>query len=659
MNVTSAPGAFPDLPNPRIHSGMAPAAQIVTITPSRRSLQRTEPSLSFTVSAPGFAFFDVILATDPKLFHPEEAHRRTPRNFRSSRQDFEGLPIDLETGLYMVPRAFIHAAIQQEPRPDKLHYIAVAYADETATDGEYSMHRAQFGEAPYVILGADLTAVGLSRILGMSVHRLGSVSSAGRVMQVQNEASRVPMPRMIGGLPVASARPNQRAPLNSPSPVEAVRPTMPPLEAPAPQPNPHGAAARPIIHDPTPMPPRQRAEASEEAAMRATPPPPAPPEPQNGGFIDEDYAAQDGHEAAHFVDRDAPTGAESVYDDGLGPLDGDVQAFSAPPPEPAVSDPIPPLDDVPQPGAAAAQPGPAPAAPAPVPAPPAAEEANWKDNLVQTLLAEGVVGRYEALNLDGAFRGRMGADHPYHQVAHDGLSIGPHQANQDSGELGELLALMQAADPASFASIMGEGADAVLQVTSATGPASLDSPGGRSARVQPVMGRDLWEDPWLDKFRALVKHPPFQAAMRAQIITRRLEPMLPVAEALGFDGARGRAQLLAMALMTGVQTATSIARAAANPFDTPAKLASVLEALGAESLQAYQASKGLATTEVADDQTHFSLLQDLRALGPDAPVQVPDPETIMDMLVTTAGPGPIGDALLKLRVSVNLRQRGA
>ena len=159
--------------------------------------------------------------------------------------------------------------------------------------------------------------------------------------------------------------------------------------------------------------------------------------------------------------------------------------------------------------------------------------------LVEVILAEGVVGRYEALSLDGGFRGRFGPADPYYQRAHDGLRLGPHQATQDTGELGELLALMRDADPAGFAQIFGPEAPALLEITTAEGPSSLEMPDGRGPRVQPVAGLDLWEEPWVERFRAAARHLPFQAAMRAQILARRLDPMRPAIEAPGL-GSRAR-----------------------------------------------------------------------------------------------------------------------
>lgn len=198
----------------------------------------------------------------------------------------------------------------------------------------------------------------------------------------------------------------------------------------------------------------------------------------------------------------------------------------------------------------------------------------------------------------------------------------------------------------------------MLQVTNAEGPSSLEAPGGRSARLQPVDGQDLWEEPWVGRFRTAVAHPYYQEAMRAQIVATRLDPLLPAAHALGFDAVRGQAMLLVMAIQAGPAAAIRAARAVVNPFDTPAKLAAVLEALGYEDLPSFQLAKGLLASEVVDDASHFALLEALRGMGADAPVVLPDPETVMDSLVTSLGPGPLGDALLKLRVSGNFRQRG-
>ena len=67
---------------------------------------------------------------------------------------------------------------------------------------------------------------------------------------------------------------------------------------------------------------------------------------------------------------------------------------------------------------------------------------------------------------------------------------------------------------------------------------------------------------------------------------------------------------------------------------------------------------GLSPGDIVDDQAHIALLAALRVLGPDSPVQVPDAEGIMDALVTAAGPGALGDTLLKLRLSPAFAEPG-
>ena len=85
------------------HPAPSPAAAAqVTVSPSRSEVRRADPSLSFRVVAPGARGFDVIVTTEPALFDPANAHRRTPKNFRSSRQDFRGEVIEIEIGFYLL-----------------------------------------------------------------------------------------------------------------------------------------------------------------------------------------------------------------------------------------------------------------------------------------------------------------------------------------------------------------------------------------------------------------------------------------------------------------------------------------------------------------------------------------------------------------------------
>jgi hypothetical protein len=638
-------------PTDSLRAAAAPGTgREVTISPSRAELRRAEPSLSFQVAAPGAQGFDVIVATDPALFDPANAHMRTPRNFRSSRQDFLGAPIEIETGFYLLPRAFLRELVSVTPRPTRLYYVAVAHDGPAGTQPRYSVPpEAMAGSAPHVVIAADLVAADLSRVLGAAVERIGTVAAGGRVLAARRDPASVP--EVIGGLPVMRRMAPQSAPKAGTQP-----------SAPAASGNGGAAGAANatangwINRSPNPAGAGPaNGTAARPAAPEAAPPatsmpafvPASPPDP-GGSFVDEDYAWADAAGSTDtaastpgFRDLDAAAPAGGfAYDDGFGPLAAAAEA-------PA---PIPPLDPLPEP---AASPSPSPAASAPAlrPAEPDMAEGDAADRLVAQAIAEGAAGRYDALSLDGGFRGRFGPADPYHKRAHDGLRLGPHQAAQDSGELGELLALMQSADPAGFARIFGAEAEALLATVTAEGPSSLDAPSGRGPRVQPVAGADLWEEPWVERFRAAARHAPFQAAMRAQIAVRRLDPLRPVAEALGIDRPRGLAMLLALALQRGVDWAVAHVRAAANPFDTPARVGAAVDALGHPDLVAFRAAQGLPPGDQLDAETHFALFAALRGLGPDSPVQVPDPEAVMDALVTAAGPGTLGDALLRLRVS--------
>ena len=210
---------------------------------------------------------------------------------------------------------------------------------------------------------------------------------------------------------------------------------------------------------------------------------------------------------------------------------------------------------------------------------------------------------------------------------------------------------MDHADPSAFASIFGPRAQTLLTLTTAPGSSGLNALDGRGPRVQPIEGADLWQDPWVDRFRRAAGHPPFQAAMRGQILARRLDPIRAHADSIGLSAPRGLAMILALAIHLGVEGAIAHLRAAVNPADTPARLGAALDALGFADLAAFCTAHGLPVSDTVDDATHFALIRALQRLGPQSPVQVADAAAFMDALVTTAGPGAMGDALLKLRLT--------
>ena len=188
-------------------------AALIRVSPSRPQIRRADPSVSFQIIADTLRYFDIIVATDPALFDPQNAHRRTHKNFRSSRQDFQGAPVEMETGFYMLPRAFIRNMVSVEPRPTRLYYIAVGYADISAQDGRYSVPVHLMAQStPFISISDDLRAGSLAKVLGIAVENLGIVSAQGRVMPAMTAAPLNQLPPEIGGLPLLPAQANPPLP---------------------------------------------------------------------------------------------------------------------------------------------------------------------------------------------------------------------------------------------------------------------------------------------------------------------------------------------------------------------------------------------------------------------------------------------------------------
>lgn len=250
---------------------------------------------------------------------------------------------------------------------------------------------------------------------------------------------------------------------------------------------------------------------------------------------------------------------------------------------------------------------------------------------------------YDAVNPDGEFEGRFkdahGRAHPAAGRYHLGLSYGFVGFSQDSGNLGRLLAMMRQRDAKAFADIFGQHADALIETTCRAGPPSHESPGGRSARVQPVGGEDLWSPAWQERFRRASQHPPFIAAQNELAYALYMEPMLPFARWLGLDHDRGLAMLYDRAVNMGVGPARQWVVNALReqlPLST-AQRQQALAALGQADLAAFQRSvPGLQATGEFDTQTFAAIVGALRALGPRSPIPVPTPVQVLDAMVRLA-----------------------
>jgi hypothetical protein len=246
---------------------------------------------------------------------------------------------------------------------------------------------------------------------------------------------------------------------------------------------------------------------------------------------------------------------------------------------------------------------------------------------------------YSAINPDIEFS-RL-RNNPAYQRYHLGLSYGFVQFTQDSGNLGRLLVMMRERDPRAFAEIFGPHADELIHVTTATGPSSSRSPGGRSARVQPVAGADLWVEPWLSRFQRAGQHVPFQAAQNQLASEVFINPMLRFAGWLGLNTDRALAMVVARAIGMGVNTAKRWIISAVGPISADALRQQALAALDHSDLRAFQrATPGLRADGEFGPMTHAAMAAALRALGARSPIPIPTRDQMMNAIVSRAENSP-------------------
>ena len=243
------------------------------------------------------------------------------------------------------------------------------------------------------------------------------------------------------------------------------------------------------------------------------------------------------------------------------------------------------------------------------------------------------------------------AAHPAYQRYLTGLSYGYVGFNQDAGELGKLLAMQRQRDKATFEKIFGPDADALVATTNAAGLASKDVAGGRSARVQPVAGKDLWDEPWLARFREAGKHGAFQAAQLEMASKAFLEPMLPMARSLRLTTDRALAMLLDRAVDMGVTDAQQWVAAATGPAQTPAQRQQALAALGYDDVASFQEDAGLSPDGNWTARTQAALADALMDETSDSPVPVASPDQMLDALVRAAAREPFAARVAALRNS--------
>lgn len=237
---------------------------------------------------------------------------------------------------------------------------------------------------------------------------------------------------------------------------------------------------------------------------------------------------------------------------------------------------------------------------------------------------------YSAVGVDNEFRA---VGHPAYHRYHLGLSYGIIMVTQESGALGRLLLMMRHRDTATFDRIFGPSADTLLRVTNASGPHSKDSPDGRSARIQPVDGKDLWEEPWLTRFTQAGSIPLFQAAQNQYASEHYIDPILRFASWLGLNTDRALALVADRSVQMGVADAKRWILDSLGLLQTSAQRDAALHAVRQPSLLAFQrATPGLNEHDHWDADTQAAMIAALRHMGHLSPLPIPGRNQILDTL---------------------------
>lgn len=616
-----------------------PPPQIVA---GRQRLDRQFPILAFTVRTLGRPWFEVLLTTDRGLFDPSAASRRTPSNFYASRQHGGLARAETEDVAYVVPVGVLSAFAAARPRAAEIFYTVAAYAAPDVPPVFAQPVPSLVAGAPSVALSADFAAHTLSTVLGIPTHKLhrpGAAAAPAMAHGVELDDDGLP----VGSAAAWSSAAEDDEAENAAAQAWASDPGAVVLEsAPVDLPAPDPPAAEASVW--------QMAAPDDEAREDAEHAWEAPDDPSAEGPV---------------APAEPPAHAASAYDDGFGSMDddpyGEAQAVDFPTgaPEPTqleddedhVDADIahaaeagygdeadgyvaaaqgPPFAPVAAPVAA---PTPAPAA---VPAPPGAVHLG---EAAKIALLHKIGQRFEtrqgyrSCERDTEFATpRL----PQYQRWHVGLTYGFFGFTQDSGTLGHLLERYRRADPHTFAEIFGPHGDELVAVSTAHGPEGRHSPGGRSTRVQPVAGHDLWEDEWVARFQRAGDVPAFQHEQDLMAVAYFVDPMLALASAFGMDTERALGMLVDRAGHQGAGGAKRWLLTAMSPLQADAVRQQALAALHLPGIREFQQAHHLHADGELGSATHIALAAAVRALGSASPVPFPTREQLMDAIVQRA-----------------------
>ena len=148
---------------------------------------------------------------------------------------------------------------------------------------------------------------------------------------------------------------------------------------------------------------------------------------------------------------------------------------------------------------------------------------------------------------------------------HIGLSAGRAQWAQHAGSLGTAAAMIRDLDPENFNRIMGEHADEMMEML--TAPWDFETwemlpDGNRNPRVQKIDGADMWEEPWLSRWRELSRLDAWAEVELSLAYRGYLKPLLPLLKKHGLTSAQHLAVWFDVANANGASGARSRLRKA-------------------------------------------------------------------------------------------------
>ncbi|XXF81323.1 hypothetical protein P2318_16650 [Myxococcaceae bacterium GXIMD 01537] len=647
-----------------------------TIVPGRSQISDRFPVASFTVAVPEDRYFEIACATDPRLFHRDLSRQRTSRNFFSTRA----------AGLMRAPRGQTTYLVPPEQLQrfagaQRIYYALATYGNPRGEQARFSISPQTLERAPSILLSADFTGRTLDR------------SRIGRPAIDPNRYGGQEVPLSWGGDDaLAAARPTYAGAQEYDDGFDSALWKQPAPSSGAPSPR----APQPPQHPGAP-PPGRRRRGYRGAAFSSDDYDDADDVDTDDGMpygdglsaegldSEEDFECYDGEDLVETgTSAAAAADSEEEYEDAvelesrggssdsLRRVDTPSQgagfgARHAPVPLTRFGAPETAVDEEYEDGATLAGSG------APVnvveaaghalsdsaaePVASGGRDAAYSEEEVEEVLpeaaqalqdastaapaqlgipekfaiveivarAESGGARYAAINADTEYND---PNHEAYHRYHIGLSWGLVQFTQRGGALGRVLTACQRRDPAEFTRVFGADGTELLRVTTANTP---------EARVAPVAGRNLWEEPWLTRFRQAGAVGRFQAAQNEVAITDYLDVNLTLAGWLGFNTDRALAMLYDRCVHMGNGGGTSWVVRHAGPVRTRGELNACLRALGFNDVRSFQGSvSGLGADGKWGPRTHAAMTHALRALGSASPVRVAPLPEMLDRLVTAA-----------------------